>query len=138
MESVAVLELADMNFFSVVDGTSVKITDSDGTFRGLEEKTFIIPENTGGDDLGSPSPTPAPTASTTISPVSRAPTTQAPTFSPVICEDSVSEEFLVDRVAGNRGCNWLASNMENYGYLCNFLYVAATCKSTCDACRYFE
>mmetsp|Transcript_20523 Transcript_20523/g.31088 ORF Transcript_20523/g.31088 Transcript_20523/m.31088 type:complete len:82 (-) Transcript_20523:139-384(-) len=81
------------------------MADSNGEFFDVEEKSFIIPDE-----------------STAVGG----------------CEDSVLEEFLVDRVAGNRGCSWLAVNMDNYGYLCAFLDVAAKCKDTCNACSYFE
>mmetsp|Transcript_13472 Transcript_13472/g.19858 ORF Transcript_13472/g.19858 Transcript_13472/m.19858 type:complete len:371 (-) Transcript_13472:199-1311(-) len=60
------------------------------------------------------------------------------TSSPDGCEDSAWEEFLIDSVVGNKDCNWLALNMEEYGHLCKFLRVGAKCKDTCNACSYFN
>lgn len=54
------------------------------------------------------------------------------------CEDEVGRTFLVDSEVGDADCEWLALNMERYGYLCHFLDIAATCPNTCDACMYFE
>jgi len=54
------------------------------------------------------------------------------------CQDDQSGSFLVDSEVGNSDCAWLGTNLDRYGYLCQFLDVAAICPGTCDACDYFE
>ena len=80
------------------------------------------------------SPTPYPTR--------QMPTTTVPadTGAPVTrsnCADTKAS-FLVDDEVGEQDCSWLGNNSALYGYLCQFLDIAAVCKQTCDACRYFD
>lgn len=53
------------------------------------------------------------------------------------CEDQ-NESLLVDSEVGNADCAWLSTNLDRYGYLCQFLDVAAICPQTCDTCAYFQ
>lgn len=93
-----------------------KLTDSNGEFSGEEITRFTII----GSNNNPPPPTPSPVSSTNS------------------CGDAPNTQFLVDSDVGNQDCDWLQTNMGNFGYLCKFLDVAWKCKKTCDVCRYFE
>jgi hypothetical protein len=54
------------------------------------------------------------------------------------CVDSDTDTFLVDEALGNRGCNFLKDEMEQYGYLCKFVDVAFVCPDLCEICNRIE
>jgi hypothetical protein len=75
-------------------------------------------------------PTHAAPAPTRTSPIS----SLVPT--PNACADSDDDTIFIDELIGRKDCVWLGEN-PLFGYLCNFIDVAAACKKTCDACDYF-
>lgn len=124
----------------------VMLASSDGQFGSISATQFIVPA---ADDSAPTSTTtsapvvsltPAPVLPPTSAPIT--PPTESPVASPVDspatqCEDG-NGTFLVDDVAGRRNCNWLEQNLVNFGYLCKFVTIAASCKETCSACDYFQ
>merc|ERR1712110_888047 len=112
-----------------------------------EQISFVVPGSTT-DVPPTPQPTRPPTSQPTTNNSVNAPT-RVPTSQPTTnnnssptttnCQDSSSTEtFYVDSNVGNRDCNWLSSNTQNFQYLCQFFDVANKCKVTCNVCQYFE
>jgi hypothetical protein len=61
------------------------------------------------------------------------PTTSGPDLKPGRCVDGDGTIF-VDDLAGYQPCTWLASNIDDYPWLCRFRDVAIECLGTCGAC----
>mmetsp|Transcript_32894 Transcript_32894/g.48667 ORF Transcript_32894/g.48667 Transcript_32894/m.48667 type:complete len:553 (+) Transcript_32894:204-1862(+) len=96
------------------------LQESEGEYNVLETKSFTVPNTNNNDGNNSDNNDP--------------PTPPTPG---VICEDSPSQEFLVNNDIGLRGCEWLSLNTGKFSYLCTFFAVAVKCKVTCDVCSYF-
>lgn len=50
------------------------------------------------------------------------------------CSDS-DGDISVGNGAGTRTCSWLASNLDSFGYLCDFIDIASRCQVTCGFCN---
>lgn len=70
--------------------------------------------------------------------------TVAPAFSPTVstaptaekCADT-GDTFTVVDIDQTKDCTWLAENQSKFGFLCQFVDVAAACKETCNVCQVF-
>eukprot|EP00546_Thalassionema_frauenfeldii_P019163 CAMPEP_0178898210 /NCGR_PEP_ID=MMETSP0786-20121207/2200_1 /TAXON_ID=186022 /ORGANISM="Thalassionema frauenfeldii, Strain CCMP 1798" /LENGTH=535 /DNA_ID=CAMNT_0020568895 /DNA_START=125 /DNA_END=1732 /DNA_ORIENTATION=+ len=117
----------------------VEVVDSTGDFDAGETKLFTISDGGGGSGGNGSNPLRPPTQAPTRPP------TQAPTQPPNNSDSGSSPScvdtdllFQVDNEVGEQDCTWLATNLDRYQYLCEFLDVAWKCKTTCDVCSYFE
>ena len=104
---------------------------SDGLCCGYGEGMWSITENgrllASGAEYG---------ASETVSFV--VPSQDGSTSPPVTdCEDT-TDTIYVDASAGNQNCDWLSTNLDRYGYLCQFVDVASVCPGTCEFCDLFD
>jgi hypothetical protein len=91
--------------YEAVNGQKIVLTSSDGAFGTSQILTFSVP----------------------------ATRTAVKTRTPE-CHDSVDEDFHVDDTTGSRGCAWLASNMDRFDYLCEFVDISSICPITCGIC----
>jgi trypsin len=94
--------------YEAVNGQKITLTSSDGAFGTSQILTFSVP----------------------------ATRTAVKTRTPE-CHDSVDEDFHVDDTTGSRGCAWLASNMDRFDYLCEFVDISSICPITCGSCNLF-
>jgi secreted trypsin-like serine protease len=86
-----------------------------------------------------PAPSPSTISPTISSPSASASLSSAPVgASPTaeICVDTAGT-FTVDDIHQQKDCAWLAENKSKFGYLCQFVDVAAACKKTCNVCDFF-
>lgn len=92
-----------------------------GADFGSVETSKFVPG--GGGSTPPPTPPPPPTTPPPLPPDDQ-------------CEDT-DGSIVVDSVVGQQPCSWLATKLELYGYLCQFVDVARVCPSTCNSCSLF-
>jgi len=129
---------------SFQDGNAIKIAAGEGQFDDTLFIDLRVPEDPNAPKNESTlhptmSPTATPPPSIGNGPNGNAAGNGGDPLNPdnADCQDDPSAAFLVDSVVGSAGCAFLSLNMERFTYLCQFLKVAYSCPSTCDACAYF-
>jgi hypothetical protein len=101
-------------FVETETGDDAVLAESDGDYTFRRQFMFTVP--TGVSNTAPPAETDPPAGD---------------------CEDT-EETFVVSDAVGTRDCDWLSVNLERFGWLCQFVDVAAACPSTCDACHLFD
>jgi len=114
------------------DGNEFELAVSDGMYESNQTKQFTVP-NLSSDSIDNNNNNPSESNGNNNND-----NDNNDNDDNLSCEDASTDvTFYIDKIAGDKNCEWLDENFVRYQFLCQFLDVASKCQKMCDACDYF-